>query len=162
MIVKMRIDDRLLHGQIAYSWRAALSYDAVVIASDEAASDEVRKSIIKMATPSGVRLAVRSVVDAATLLKNEKLKKLKVFVIVGNPKDAYRLYQLIDETPCLNIGGMQKAEGKVAFSKAVFVSEEDIEYLDKINQASIEMEVRQVPSESVKEYKSLRKKVNFK
>jgi len=161
MIVKMRIDDRLLHGQIAYSWRAALSYDAIVIASDDVANDDVRKSIIKMATPTGVRLAVRSISEAAKLLNNDKLKSLKVFVIVGNPKDAYNLYQLIDERPCLNIGGMAKAEGKVLFSKAVFVSKQDISYLDKIDQSSIEMEVRQVPSESVKEFKSLRKKIEF-
>ena len=43
MILKIRIDDRLLHGQVAYSWKSALSYNAIVIASDSAAKDEVRK-----------------------------------------------------------------------------------------------------------------------
>ena len=40
MILKIRIDDRLLHGQVAYSWKSALSYDAIVIVSDSAAKDE--------------------------------------------------------------------------------------------------------------------------
>ena len=48
MIVKLRIDDRLLHGQVAYSWKSALSYNAIVIASDAAAADEFRKGVIKM------------------------------------------------------------------------------------------------------------------
>lgn len=43
MIQKIRIDDRLLHGQVAYSWKSALNYEAIVIASDDAASDPIRK-----------------------------------------------------------------------------------------------------------------------
>ena len=53
MIVKLRIDDRLLHGQVAYSWKSALSYNAIVIASDAAAADEFRKGVIKMCCPEG-------------------------------------------------------------------------------------------------------------
>lgn len=158
MIVKMRIDDRLLHGQVAYSWKSALSYDAIVIANDSAANDNMRKTAIKLSCPAGVHLAVRTVKEAAELLKNVKLKNMKVFVICANPKDAYSLLNLIEERPTLNLGGMQKNEGKEAFSPAVFVSKEDIEYLDKILEMNVNIEVRQVPSETAKDYKALRKK----
>ncbi len=160
MIVKMRIDDRLLHGQIAYSWKSDLNYDAIVIASNEAASDEIRKAAMKMSTPDGVRLAVRSIEEAAKLVMNPKLDKMKVFLIVANPKDAFLLYETITERPSLNVGGMMKAEGKFSFSPAVFTSNEDIEYLDKIEAMGIEIEVRQVPSESIKKYQNLRKKIS--
>lgn len=158
MIVKMRIDDRLLHGQVAYSWKSALSYEAIVIANDSAANDNMRKTAIKLSCPAGVHLAVRTVKEAAELLKNAKLKNMKVFVICANPKDAYSLLNLIEERPTLNLGGMQKNEGKEAFSPAVFVSKEDIEYLDKILEMNVNIEVRQVPSEAAKDYKALRKK----
>ncbi|BES66452.1 hypothetical protein SANA_28910 [Gottschalkiaceae bacterium SANA] len=161
MIVKMRIDDRLLHGQIAYSWRAALSYQAIVIASDAAANDDIRKAAMKMSTPDGVKLAVRTIEEAGKLLMNPKLAKLKVFVITANPKDAYQLLNLIEERPSLNVGGMQKAVDKVAFSAAVFTSKEDIQYLDQMDEMGIEIEVRQVPTESAKKYQSIRKKIKF-
>ena len=161
MIVKMRIDDRLLHGQIAYSWRAALSYQAIVIANDAAANDDIRKAAMKMATPDGVKLAVRTIEEAGKLLLNPKLGKLKVFVITANPKDAHQLMNLIDEKPSLNLGGMQKAADKVSFSAAVFTSKEDIQYLDLMDEMGIEIEVRQVPTESAKKYQALRKKIKF-
>jgi PTS system mannose-specific IIB component/fructoselysine and glucoselysine-specific PTS system IIB component len=161
MIVKMRIDDRLLHGQIAYSWRAALSYQAIVIANDAAANDDIRKAAMKMSTPDGVKLAVRTIEEAGKLLLNPKLSKMKVFVITANPKDAHQLLQLIDEEPSLNLGGMQKAADKVSFSPAVFTSKEDIQYLDQMDEMGIEIEVRQVPTESAKKYQSLRKKIKF-
>lgn len=76
MIQAVRIDDRLLHGQVAYSWKAKFNYQAIVIADDEVDNDEMRKSIIKMAVPSGVKLAIKNINNAIELLKNPKLKML--------------------------------------------------------------------------------------
>lgn len=160
MIQRIRIDDRLLHGQVAYSWKSKLNYDAIVIANDAAANDEMRKTTIKLCCPDGVRLATRTISEAATLLKNDKLKAMKVFVICANPKDVYGLLQLLDEKPLVNVGGMQMAEGKVLFSKAVYVSKEDISNLDKIAADGYTIEVQEVPSTAVHEYASLRKKID--
>ncbi len=161
MILKLRIDERLLHGQVAYSWKAALAYDAIVIASDEAAADDLRKTTIKLCCPDGVKLATRSIEDAAKLLKNDKLAKMKVFVIVANPKSAQRLLELIDDKPVVNLGGMQKEDHKVFFSKAVYVGKEDLEYLDIMNEKGYKIEVQEVPSTSVLNFNDLRKKVTL-
>lgn len=162
MILAIRIDDRLLHGQVAYSWKAALSYDAIVIASDEAANDDIRKMALKMSCPDGVRLAIRTIEEAAKVLKNPKLAQMKVFVICSKPKDAYELLNLIEETPVLNIGGMQMADDKVLLSPAVYVSKEDITYLDRIQEQGIKLEIRQVPTDNVKNYDELKSKISFK
>ncbi|SHJ10701.1 PTS system, mannose-specific IIB component/PTS system, fructoselysine and glucoselysine-specific IIB component [Clostridium amylolyticum] len=161
MIVKIRIDDRLLHGQVAYSWKSALSYDAIVIASDSAANDDIRKMAIKLCCPDGVKLAIRSISDAATLLKNPKLSSMKVFVICPNPESVHDLLQLIEERPAVNLGGMQMEPNKVLFSPAVYVNKEDIEYLDKLVASGIRVEVQEVPSKSMKDYSSLRNKISL-
>ncbi len=159
MIQKLRIDDRLLHGQVAFSWKSALGYDAIVIASDEAAGDSLRKATIQMCCPPGVKLATRSVADAAVLLKNPKLEKMKVFVICASPQAAYTLLGMIEERPCINLGGMQSAEGKRMFSKAVYVDEEDLRYLDQIDAQGYCIEVQEVPSTAVHDFKALRAKI---
>lgn len=161
MILKLRIDDRLLHGQVAYSWKSALGYNAIVIASNEAANDEMRKTTIKLCCPDGVKLATRTIEDAAKLLMNPKLDQMKVFVICANPKSAYELLTKIKEKPVVNIGGMQSAEGKVLFSKAVYVNKEDMDYLDKIKEAGYSIEVQEVPSTAKHDFDSLRNKLSF-
>lgn len=158
MVVKLRIDDRLLHGQVAYSWKSALGYQAIVIASDGAAADEFRKGVIKMCCPEGVKLAVRSVEEAAKLLNNEKLKDMKVFAICGSPEDARRLLQQIKEKPVVNLGGIQMSEGKRLFSRAVYLDEEDLKSLDEMEGAGYTIEVQEVPSTSVSSYAELRRK----
>ena len=161
MILKVRIDDRLLHGQVAYSWKSALGYNAIVIASDEAAKDEMRKTTIKLCCPDGVKLATRTVEDAAKLLSNSKLDAMKEFVICPDPKSVFELLGKIKECPVVNVGGMQSREDKVLFSKAVYVNKEDIDYLDKIKEAGYTIEVQEVPSTSKHEYDSLRNKISF-
>ena len=142
MILKIRVDDRLLHGQVAYSWKAALSYDAIVIVSDSAAKDEMRKMALKLCCPDGVKLAVRTVDAGAELLKNPKLKNMKVFVIAPDPETVYRLTKLIDEKPVINIGGMQM---------------HDEDYMDKLEAKGYKLEIQEVPATPVYEYQSVRK-----
>lgn len=161
MILKLRIDDRLLHGQVAYSWKSALSYDAIVIADDNAANDEMRKTTIKLCCPDGVKLATRTIEKAAVLLNNPQLKKMKVFVICANPQSAYELLNKIEEKPIVNIGGMQAETGKVLFSKAVYVNQRDVQYMDKIKEEGYQIEVQEVPSTTKHDYDSIRKKFSF-
>lgn len=161
MILKLRIDDRLLHGQVAYSWKSILGYNAIVIADDVAANDDMRKTTIRLCCPDGVKLATRTIENAASLLNNPKLKKMKVFVICANPQSAYELLTKIDEKPIVNIGGMQSSSGKILFSKAVYVNQIDIQYMDKIKNAGYQIEVQEVPSTTKHDYDSLRNKISF-
>ena len=159
MIIQMRIDDRLLHGQVAYSWKSALSYEAIVIADDNAANDEVRKQAMKLSNPDGVRLAIRPVKEAVKLVQHPKLKAMKVFVICSNPESAYNFLRETDEKPVLNLGNMQKEDGKQTLSSTVYVSKDDVQYLDKIIDLGYEIEVRQVPDENAKRYEDLKNKM---
>lgn len=156
MIVLLRIDDRLLHGQVAYSWRAALSYDAIVIANDAAAGDELRKKAFKMARPEGVKIATRTITEAAALTKDERLAKMRVFVICGSPKDAYQFYQHIAEKPVLNIGGMQSRAGTTMLAPAVYFAEDDYTYTNRLVQAGVVVEIQEVPEKKAKPYSDTR------
>lgn len=158
MIQRIRIDDRLLHGQVAFSWKSALGFDAIVIASDEAADDPMRKQVMKMCCPDGVKLAVRSTEKAAELLRNPRLEGMKVFVVCPDPKTVQRLLGLIDERPVVNLGGMQAAEGRRAFSRMVFMSDEEVAVLDELAADGITIEVQEVPTTPVQEYRHVREK----
>ena len=159
MILKLRIDDRLLHGQIAYSWKSALGYNAIVIANDGAAADDFRKNVIKMCCPEGVKLATRSLEEAAALLKHPKIKDMKLFAVCQSPADANWLLQHMEEKPVVNLGGIQMAEGKKLFSRAVYLDEEDLKNLDEIAGRGYVIEVQEVPATTMSKYTDLRKKM---
>ena len=80
MIVLTRVDHRLLHGQVAFSWTSHLSADCILIANDEVAGDETKKTIIRLAKPSGVKLVIKSVADSIKAINNGATDKYKLFV----------------------------------------------------------------------------------
>lgn len=157
MISMIRIDDRLLHGQVAYAWKAHLGYEAVVIASDSASKDDVKKMALKMCCPAEVKLAIRTVKDALVLLKNPKLEKLKVLVVMDNTLDLLNLCKELTEKPLINLGGLTRRDNTTELIKAVNVTEDDINNLDEVVNLGYAIECRQVPSDKAVSYKKINK-----
>ena len=56
MIKKLRVDYRLVHGQVAISWSRALGVDCILVANDEVAKDEMRQSMLRISKPQGIKL----------------------------------------------------------------------------------------------------------
>lgn len=158
MIQMVRVDDRLLHGQVAYSWKADLGFNAIVIVSESASQDEIRRNAIKLAKPDGVRLAIRNIDDAIELLKNEKLKPLKVFVVTDTIEAASRVLKGVDEKVDLNIGGIQQEENKKPIVSFAYLSNDDLAILDTLNDEGYTVDFKLVPSEKPVYYKDIKRK----
>ena len=57
MLVGLRVDHRLLHGQVAFSWTSALGADCILIANTAVTNDNLRKTAIKMKIPYMTNIA---------------------------------------------------------------------------------------------------------
>jgi fructoselysine and glucoselysine-specific PTS system IIB component len=148
MIRLTRIDDRLLHGQVAFTWTPALGADCLLIANDKVAKDEFMKMTLTLAKPAGAKLLIRSLADAAAFLNDEKNKALKILLIVNSIKDANALATLVPEISSINFGGLRSKEGSRLISKAIAVTDDDIPVIKQLLNKGIELEVRQVPTDS--------------
>ena len=91
MIKLLRVDHRLLHGQVAFSWKNAVEADCILIACDAVMKDDLRKTSIKMAKPSGVKLVIKSMDDAVNAINSGVTDKYKLLAVVESIKDAERL-----------------------------------------------------------------------
>lgn len=96
MVTMLRVDDRLLHGQVAFSWINQTNPDAILIANDGVINDEITKLAIKMAKPAGVKMAIKSLKDGIDLINNPKTNNMKIFVVVKNTDDALKVVQEIE------------------------------------------------------------------
>lgn len=148
MIKLTRIDDRLLHGQVAFSWTPALGADYLVVANDKVAKDEFMKMTMGLAKPAGTKLLIKSIADTIIFLNDEKSNKAKVLLLINSVKDAYALAQAVPEIQSINFGGIRSKEGAKLVSKAIALSEEDITLIRELLAKDIELEVRQVPTDS--------------
>lgn len=151
MVELIRVDERLLHGQVAVTWVSNLDISSILIANDEVMNNEMSKMALKMAKPSGINLAIRSIDDGAALLNDPRIEKSKVFVLVKTVQDAVRLISKIDEKiHHVNIGGIKRKEGSKLVSAAVYVNEDDVKSLQELINEVDKVEFRMVPSENAK------------
>jgi fructoselysine and glucoselysine-specific PTS system IIB component len=147
MIKLTRIDDRLVHGQVAFTWTPSLDVDCLLVANDKVVKDEFQKMTLNLGKPSRIKLLIKSVADAATFLNDERSKPLKILVLVNNVKDAGAMVALVPEITSINLGGLRSKDGSKLISKAFAVNEEDIVIIRELLEKGVELEVRQVPTD---------------
>jgi fructoselysine and glucoselysine-specific PTS system IIB component len=148
MIKLTRIDDRLVHGQVAFTWTPALGADCLLIANDKVAKDEFMKMTLGLAKPAGTKLLIKSVKDAAAYLNDEKNRNLKILVLINSVKDAHALVSEVPEIKSVNFGGIRTREGAKLISKAIAINDSDVELIRDMLSKGIELEIRQVPTDS--------------
>jgi len=148
MIKLTRIDDRLVHGQVAFTWTPALGVNCLVIANDKVAKDEFVKMTLGLAKPAGTKLLVKTISEAAAFLNDERSKPLKILLIVNSVTDARALVNEVPEIKSVNFGGLRLKDGARLISKAVAVNDDDISAIKELLDKGIELEVRQVPTDT--------------
>jgi fructoselysine and glucoselysine-specific PTS system IIB component len=155
MIKLARIDDRLVHGQVAFAWCSALGIDCLIVANDKVAKDEFLKMTLGLAKPAGAKLFIKPLHEAAGFLNDAKSKNLKILALVNCVKDAYILAGEVPEIKSINFGGIRGKEGSRLISKAIAVTDEDIAVIRQMLEKGLELEVRQVPTDKKQLVESL-------
>lgn len=147
MIGLFRIDDRLLHGQVALTWTPSVGAGCILVANDRVAGDDFQKMALNLAKPANVKLLVKSITDTAAILNDVRYHGIKMLVLVNSVKDAYTLSELVPDIQSINFGGLRSKEGSKAVSKAISLTESDISIIRKMLDKGLELEIRQVPGD---------------
>jgi fructoselysine and glucoselysine-specific PTS system IIB component len=147
MIKLTRIDDRLVHGQVAFTWTPAISADCLLVANDKVAKDEFMKMTLGLAKPASAKLVIKTLADAAIFINAPRAQQMKILLIVNSVKDAALMADAVSEIKSINFGGIRTNEGSKPVSKAIALTDEDIVVIKEMLAKGIELEVRQVPTD---------------
>lgn len=147
MITLLRVDHRLLHGQVAFSWTQYVGADCTLIANDSVPEDELRKTTIKLAKPPSVKLVIKNINDSIEAIKSGVTDKYNLFIVVESVNDAWRIASAVEEIKSINLGGIKAKEGSKNISKAINLLPEEIEQLQQLVGKGVEVEIRQVPND---------------
>lgn len=148
MIKLFRVDHRLLHGQVAFSWTSTLGADCILIANDAVMKDDLRKTSIKLAKPAGVKLVIKNMEDSIQALNSGVTDKYKLFIVVESVDDAYKLASNCKQIKSLNLGGTKPREGTRNISKAINVTQHEEGLIKEMIDKGIDVEIRMVPSDT--------------
>ena len=148
MTIKIvRIDDRLIHGQIVQGWLKTVDVDKILIVSDEVANDEMQQVLLSMAVPSSVKLVIKNIKDASYEIANEVYEKDNLMILFSNPQDIVKMIDNGIKFQSINIGGMHYAHGKKQLLANLSVDKSDVISFLKLIDCGIELETRALPQD---------------
>ena len=148
----LRIDSRLIHGQVATSWAKAVKCDAIFAISDEVAGDPLRSKLLLQVAPAHLQSYVITVDKAIKVWHNPMYADRKVLWLVTKPGDIVRLIEGGVDIKQVNVGGMTHREGCKLISQAVAVDADDVAAFQRLNELGVKMTLQQLatsPAEDV-------------
>lgn len=143
----IRIDDRLIHGQVATTWAKTSGISRIIVVSDEVASNPIQKLLLTQAAPPEVKSHVVSVSRLKEIANHPLLYGVKVMLLFNNPIDVMRAHQAGLCFDSVNVGGMKFTEGKQMVTHFVSVDQTDIDAFKYLDSEGIELEIRKVPGD---------------
>ena len=138
----IRVDDRLIHGQVMAVWLRARRAETIVIADDDTAADEFLAEVLTYAAPPGVEVEVFAVDAAAPRLRELQTSSEHAFLLMKSPTVALRLKELGVAMPTLNIGGMGAGPSRAPFYKNVSASEAELTAIRELERSGTRVEIQ--------------------
>lgn len=151
-VVHVRMDNRLIHGQILVSWKSALKLDHIIVCNDMVAKDPLQVAVLTAVAPSGVKVKIMSVKDTADYCLNPSSQNEKIFILAKFPEDGWGLVENGVKLPVLNLGNQAYVRNSKKVSNTVFLTETGVQALKKIHDAGIKITCRMMPNSPEDEF----------
>lgn len=153
MIKAVRIDHRLVHGQVAFTWTHFLAATRIIVIDDKAANDEFQKMALNMSKPAGVKLNIFTVEKALSKMAKVETLNDTIFIIFGGTHDAARLIEAYPKIKEINYGGIAKKEGSNSYGDVVYLNAEEVADTKKILSCGTKIFMQQLPTSKKEELK---------
>ncbi len=154
VIKLIRLDERLIHGQVAIKWSRHTGVDRIVVINNQAASNLLIQKSLMMAAPSTVKVAIKDVKAGIKLLQDPRLERLKVLVIVSEIKDLLVVLKNVVGIPLINIGNYGRLATKksnqkrTAYRPNLYAYDEELELLKEVASLGIETVYQTIPDDN--------------
>ena len=145
--VHIRVDDRLIQGQVATRWATGLKVNRIMIIDDAVAVNETEKSILRMAAPAGVNTSILQFEKALANIKNGNYAGQRVMLVVKSPVILVNMMEAGINLLPVNIGNMSNRPGTTQYKKSISMTEDEKAAVEKLLQSGIKVTAQMVPDE---------------
>lgn len=146
MIKAVRVDHRLIHGQVAFTWTHFSAATRIIVIDDKAATDEFQKMALNMSKPAGCKLNIFTVEKALSKMAKVETLNENIFIVFGCTRDAARFIEGYPKFKEINYGGIAKKEGSKSYGEVVYLNDEEVADSKKIMSLGTKIFMQQLPT----------------
>jgi D-glucosaminate PTS system EIIB component len=151
----VRIDDRLIHGQVVAVWLRALGADRIVIVDDATARDEFLREVLILAAPPGVPVEVLGLAEGAARCIELATSPEPVMVLARTPRTILLLRQAGVPIEVVDLGGLGAGPGRKRLHKTISASADELEALRQLEKLGTRVQVQIVADDRPIPFRSL-------
>ncbi|WP_394873121.1 PTS system mannose/fructose/N-acetylgalactosamine-transporter subunit IIB [Clostridium butyricum] len=144
-ITHIRIDDRLIHGQVATMWTNELGATRIMVINDEVANNDMQKSLLRMAAPPNVSTSIITKETAVKNISDGKYRGQKVFIVVKSPLDILYLLNNGLDIKEINVGNMSAKSNTEVIKTTISVTKEEKEAFKELIERGVEVTAIMTP-----------------
>ncbi|MGX8833114.1 PTS system mannose/fructose/N-acetylgalactosamine-transporter subunit IIB [Amedibacillus sp. YH-ame6] len=144
----VRVDFRLMHGQVIANWMNQVDGDSIMIINKKLANDPFMGNVYKMAAPKGVKVNIMDLDKAMERIQSEKYATRKLVVLFKSVKDAKEAFERGFPMKELQIGGLGSGENRVQITNQIYLNRADTDMLLDISGKGVKVYLQAVPKEA--------------
>ena len=145
--VDHRIDTRLLHGQVIFSWTKQMSVNYIIVADDKVPNDPISVMALNIAKPVDCELSIIPFSQLKRLVEEKQSKN--IMILVKGPEEALRLIEELPEVTEINYGGVAKKSDSKQYGKAIFLNPQELKATQEIIAKGKKVYIQMVPTSQI-------------
>lgn len=156
-IIAVRIDERLIHGQVANLWTTKLQASRIMVVDNDIIKNDIQKTALKLAKPAGVNLSILGTKKSSANILAGKYDSQKVFLVVKKPET---LVEMINEGvtfDTINVGNISQKDNTQHLTQSINVTSDDYDAFQKILDAGVKITAQMVPNDDAKDFSGILK-----
>ncbi len=142
----VRLDDRLIHGQVVVGWVHALSADRILLIDDEVAANEWERELYTLGVPSDLEVEFAATEQAGILLDRYAESEHRTIVIIADVDTLVEVCRASKAVKDVNVGGIHEGKGRTRRLRYVFLSEAEAAKLLQLSEQGIAISAQDVPT----------------
>ncbi len=143
----IRIDDRLIHGQVVAAWSKVLGIERILVIDDDTAKDIFLSDVMKMVAPSNVELAIITEDKIADVVTKYDQDNVNTFILAKYPYVMKKVFESEISFKELDLGGMCARPNRTKLYKQISASPEEVETLREIKNMGVKVYFRVTPDD---------------
>jgi mannose/fructose/N-acetylgalactosamine-specific phosphotransferase system component IIB len=151
-VIHVRMDNRLIHGQILVSWNSAFKIEHIIVTNDIVAKDPLQVTLLKAVAPLTAKVSVLSIKDCVAYCNSPEAEKENIFIIAKYPEDGLALVENGLNMPVLNLGNQAFVRTSKKISNTVYLTEAGVKALMTLHEKGIRITCRMMPSDADNDY----------
>lgn len=143
----VRIDNRLIHGQVAITWTGTVKANIIVVVDDDVSTDTMQQNLLKMSTPPGVAVRFFSVNKTIEIINKAKPEQ-HILLLARTPITLAKLVKAGIAIDNIIVANMHEGPGKTLLidQHTIYVDQEELDAFKYLVHKNIKIDAQMIPT----------------